>query len=355
VTIAGKTNGQAHLRIAVVGCGYWGSKHLRVLTQVADVGEIVAVDSNLERAEALARSFPRVRAYPDITDIVDEVDAIVIATPASTHHKIALHALEAGKAVLIEKPMSTTSADAMELRERADAAGSVLMVGHTFEFNAAVQHLRSLIDGGELGRIYYMDSARLNLGMYQPDVNVIWDLAPHDVSIANYLLRSTPSTVQAWGNCSIRPTIEDVAYIRLAYEDVGVTAQIHVSWLDPMKVRRTTIVGSKRMAVYDDLAAEERVRVFDKGLVQDEQQPGVPMSYRYGGITSPYIAFEEPLLVQDSHFVDCVIGRDVPLVDGDNGLAVVRVLEAAQEALRTGETVRLYEPSTRPELALVTA
>jgi predicted dehydrogenase len=299
--------------------------------------------------------FPRVRAYPDIADVIDDVDAVVVATPASTHAKLALQIVEAGKDVLVEKPMATMSAEGQLVADAADANGSVVMVGHTFEFNAAVHHLRSMIDEGDLGKLFYLDMARLNLGMYQPDVNVVWDLAPHDISIANYLLRSTPTSVEAWGSSHLRPPIEDVAYLRLSYADLGVTAQIHVSWLDPMKVRRATIVGSRRMAVYDDMANEERVRVFDKGFdVQDDQDPGVPMSYRYGGITSPYIAFDEPLLAQDSHFIECVLTRGRPLVDAQNGLAVVRVLEAAHKALATGETVRLNNVR-RPALSLVDA
>lgn len=343
------------LRVGVVGCGYWGSKHLRVLTQIAEVSDIAAVDKDLARAEALAQSFPKVRAYPDMADIVDDVDALVIATPASTHAKVALRAMEAGKDVLIEKPMATSVTEATQLAEAAAENSTVLMVGHTFEFNAAVQYLRTLIDSNELGRLYYLDSARLNLGIYQPDVNVIWDLAPHDVSIANYLLRSTPTWVQAWGNRHVHRHVEDVAYIRLGYEDLGVTAQMHVSWLDPSKVRRATIVGARRMAVYDDLATEERVRIFDKGLdVPDEDvdPAGVPMSYRYGGISSPYIAFEEPLLVQDKHFIDCVLSRENPSVDAANGLAVVRVLEAAQRALLTGETIALKD-APRPAKQLL--
>jgi predicted dehydrogenase len=183
--------------------------------------------------------------------------------------------------------------------------------------------------------------------MYQPDVNVVWDLAPHDISIANYVLRSTPTSVKAWGSCHVSRTVEDVAFLQLHYEELDVTAQIHVSWLDPSKVRRATVVGSKRMAVYDDMATDERVRIFDKGLdVQEQPDPGMPMSYRYGGITSPYIPFEEPLLVQDTEFAECILTRKRPAVDAHRGLAVVRVLEAAQHALRTGETVQLREQHT---------
>jgi predicted dehydrogenase len=330
--------------IAVVGCGYWGAKHVRVLRQLPDVGDIIAVDGDLERCTNLVSSFPNVRAVTTIEDALDDVDAVVIATPATTHAKLALRAMEAGKHVLVEKPLTVYEEDAQMLMQAADEFGVVLMVGHTFEYNAAVRHMRHLIDAGEMGRLYYLDFARLNLGMYRSDVNVLWDLGPHDVSIANYLLRSEPTSVQAWGGRHAHHTVEDVAYVRLNYEDLDVTANVRVSWLDPCKVRKLTVVGSRRMAVYDDMAPEERIRVYDKGVDPSEANGhDIPMSYRYGGISSPYIDFEEPLLVQNRHFLQCIATGDTPLTDGRDGLAVVRTLVAADRALATGETVRLAD------------
>jgi predicted dehydrogenase len=260
---------------------------------------------------------------------------------------IALTALAAGKHVLIEKPMATSTVDAKRLVDAAANLPLVLMVGHTFEYNAAVRRLRGIIAERLLGDVHYIDCARLNLGLYQPDVNVVWDLAPHDVSITNYLLGTTPSTVQAWGSCHAHARLEDVAFMRLTYPDLHVSANIHVSWLDPCKVRRVTVVGSERMAVYNDLADDERIRVYDKGVVAaaagDHDLGAVPMSYRYGDITSPYIDFQEPLLVQDRHFVDCILSGDRPLTDGQKGLAVVRVLEAANLSLRTGALVAVQD------------
>jgi predicted dehydrogenase len=332
------------MRIGVAGCGYWGSKHVRVLQQLSEVDQVVIIDPQEERRTVLLQSFPSLRALKDLPSAIDDVDAVVIATPPSTHLELALQALEAGKHVLIEKPMTTDTASARRLIAEAEAASLVLMVGHTFEYNAAVWKLREVIKSGELGSVYYIDTARLNLGVYQNDINVIWDLAPHDISIINYLLGSTPAAVQAWGSSHVNTYLEDVAYMRLQYPHDGITAHIHVSWLDPCKVRRVTVVGSRKMAVYNDLADAERVRIYDKGVeVAGDEAPlhGLPMSYRYGGIFSPFISLREPLSIQDEHFVDCVLNGRPPLTDGNDGLAVVQVLEAAEFSLRHGVRVPL--------------
>jgi len=274
------------------------------------------------------------------------VDAVVVATPPTTHAPLALAALAAGKHVLVEKPLATTGADARRLINAAQDAGRVLMVGHTFEYNAAVWKLRELVQRGELGDVYYIDTARLNLGRYQSDVNVVLDLAPHDISIVNRVLGQTPETVEALGSRHAHRRFEDVAYLRLYYPDVHLSANIHVSWLDPCKVRRMTLVGSRKMAVYDDLAPEDRVRIHDKGVDAstdsgDLTQP--PISYRYGDITVPFLQAQEPLAVQDRHFVRCVLDGAHPQTDGLNGLAVVEVLEALQLALREGRRVEVAE------------
>jgi predicted dehydrogenase len=332
------------MRVAVLGCGYWGSKHVRVLQALPAVERVVAVDTRRDRLAALQRSFPTIDVCERYEDALDRVDAVVIATPPQSHIDLALQAMYAKRAVLVEKPLATSTPDARRLVEAAEEHDVVLAVGHTFEYNAAVWKLRDLVEGGQLGRIHYLDSARLNLGLYQFDVNVIWDLAPHDISIANYVLRDTPSVVQAWGSRHAHAVLEDVAYIRLIYGPPEVTAHVHVSWLDPCKVRRTTVVGSKKMAVYNDLASEERVRVYDKGVVPPADAPSLstmPMTYRYGDIQSPFLTFEEPLAVQDREFVSCVETGQRPATDGRCGLAVVRALEAAELSLRTGRTVHL--------------
>jgi predicted dehydrogenase len=282
----------------------------------------------------------------DLESSLDHVDALVIATPPRTHAGLALTALAAGKSVLVEKPLATSTAEARRMIAEASARSLVLMVGHTFEYNAAVWKLRELVENDELGRIYYVDSARLNLGLYQPDVNVIWDLAPHDISIFNFVLSSRPVSVQAWGARHGHRYLEDVVYLRLRYTDPDVTANIHVSWLDPCKVRRVTVVGSRKMVVYNDLAPEERIRIFDKGLVapEDGERPqDFPMSYRYGEIRAPFLSFEEPLAVQDREFASCVLTGTRPRTDGDNGLAVVVALESADLSLRMGKPVDLGE------------
>jgi predicted dehydrogenase len=345
-------------RIALVGCGYWGSKHARVLHSMERVADVVLVDSQEDRLRSLARSYKAVRCYPTLPAALPHVDAVVVASPPSTHVAVALAAIQAGKHVLVEKPLAPTSAGARTLVSAAAEQGVVLMVGQTFEYNPAVQKLRDLVQSGELGELYYLDSARLNLGLYQNDVNVIFDLAPHDVSIINYVLGSKPVAAAAWACRHAHPRFEDVAYLRLFYDedfvDNGMSANIHVSWLDPCKVRRVTAVGSKKMAVYNDLAADERIRILDKGVSpppvgDDLTQP--PMSYRYGDIVVPFVSPEEPLSVQDRHFIDCIESGRRPLTDGENGLAVVEALEAAEVSRRLGRPVLLDEVRSDDRLA----
>lgn len=338
------------MRIGVVGCGHWGSKHVRVLHNLDEVHKVVGIDPFVERLAKLCRVFPAMEPVTSLEAALPDVDAVVIATPPRSHAAIALQALRAGKHVLIEKPLATSTVEGRQMVAEAARVGRILQVGHTFEHNPAVWKLRELIDDGELGDIYYINSARLNLGLYQRDCNVVWDLAPHDVSILNYLLRTTPVTVQAWGAAHAHSFQEDVAYLRLNYKDPDVTAQIHVSWLDPCKVRRATVVGSRKMAVYDDLMTEEPLRIYDKGVDGTAGTQGLhdmPVAYRNGSIVSPYILPDEPLQVQDQHFVDCILSGSVPRADGHSGLAVVEVLEAATISMREGRVVRLEDLAAR--------
>ena len=346
------------IRVAVVGCGYWGSKHVRVLHATEDVTEVALVDAREDRLQSLARNFKTAPRYAELRSALPHVDAVVVATPPSTHVRVALEAIEAGKHVLVEKPLAPTSAGARQLVKAASEAGVILMVGHTFEYNPAVRKLRELVRSQELGELYYIDSARLNLGLYQNDVNVIFDLAPHDVSIINNVLGRRPVAVTAWAGRHAHRRFEDVAYLRLFYDDVfddrGMSANIHVSWLDPCKVRRVTAVGSKKMAVYDDVATEERIRILDKGVSLPPDggnltQP--PTSYRYGDIVVPFIASDEPLAVQDRHFVECIAKGERPLTDGENGLAVVETLEAAELSRRLGRPVLLEEVGAESHVA----
>jgi predicted dehydrogenase len=337
----------AGLRVGVVGCGYWGSKHFRVLHSLASVAMVAVVDPNPERAIQLARSYPAMESYRDLDEALPHVDAVIIATPPSTHKRLALKAIAAGRHVMVEKPLATTSADAREMVAAADAKGLVLMVGHTFEYHSAVWQLRQMITEHALGDLYYMDTARLNLGLYQNDCNVLFDLAPHDVSILNFVLGAKPVSVQCWSSRHANSRLEDVAHLRLHYENPRVIANVHVSWLDPCKVRRVTMVGSKKMVIFNDLAPQEPIRIHDKGVTEalqgspDLTQP--PMSYRYGDVVSPYLVVNEPLMVEDEHFTDCVLSGMTPLTGGANGLAVVEVLEAAQRSAVEGRAVELSE------------
>ena len=338
------------MRIGVVGCGYWGSNHIRVLSMSSSVEQACVIDPRLERREHLSRAFPSVACFASLAEALPHLDAVVIATPPSTHTPLALQAMALGKHVLVEKPMATSVGEAVSMMSAAEQHDVVLMVGHTFEYNAAVWSLRDLIRAGSLGDVHYLDSARLNLGLYQPDVNVLWDLAPHDVSICNHLLGAVPDVVSAWGRSHGRSAYEDVAYVRLQYDELDVTAQMHVSWLDPCKVRRVTVVGSKQMAVYNDMASEEKLRIYDKGVGPADLADTAPallaggqMSYRYGAITSPFLPVQEPLSVQDEHFLECIRTGAQPRTDGANGLAVVTVLSAATMSLQEQRPVRLAE------------
>lgn len=352
---------RAGLRIAVVGCGYWGSKHVRVLQGMDEVEEVVLVDSTESRLLNLARSYKTAPCSTALRPVLSDVDAVVVATPPSSHVAVALEAIETGKHVLVEKPLAPTTAGARQLIAAAGDAGVTLMVGHTFEYNPAVHKLRELVQSQQLGDLFYIDTARLNLGLYQNDVNVIFDLAPHDVSIINHVLGRTPVAVQAWAARHAHRRFEDVAYIRLFYDHFfdgrGLSANIHVSWLDPCKVRRITAVGSEKMAVYDDLAADERIRILDKGVclppAGDNLTP--PMSYRYGDIVVPFVSPDEPLVLQDRHFLDCIASGARPLTDGANGLAVVEALEAAQLSRHLGRPVLLDELRTDSRRTLSSA
>ena len=338
------------IRVGVVGVGYWGSKHVRVLRSTTGVVTVVGVDQRFSQIDDRRHEIDHgITAYADLEEALPHVDAVIIATSPASHASLGLKAIAAGKHVLIEKPMATTAGAAHALVEAADVAGVVLMPAHTFEHNAAVHKLRDLLRRGHLGRLFYLDCARLNLGLYQADINVILDLAPHDISISNFVLGSRPTTVTAWASRHVHPEHEDVAYLRLDYADLGVRTHIHVSWLDPHKVRRITAVGSKKMVVYNDMADGERIRVYDKAAIAPDESDGplAGVAYHLGDVVSPYVAFAEPLAVQDQHFVDCITSNSVPAVDGSSGVAVVQVLECALISLREQRPVALAEVAQR--------
>lgn len=329
--------------VGVVGCGYWGSKHVRVLSSLPTVRQVVVIEQDEALRRKLQSAFPAVRAFANLVEALPFVDAVVVATPPETHAALCTIALRAGKHVLVEKPLAPTLAEAQHMVASAAAADRLLMVGHTFKYNPAVRELRRRIDAGDLGRIYYIHSARLNLGLYRRDVNVVWDLAPHDITIMNYLLQAVPTSVTAWGESLACADREDLAHIRLDYGMLGVSGFVHLSWLDPNKVRQVTVVGTRQMAVYDDLA-DERLRIYDRGVDQEADGGASferPLSYRYGDICSPHIEAQEPLSVEDAHFIDCIRSRSEPETDGAEGLAVTAVLTAIDRSLRTGTRVEV--------------
>jgi predicted dehydrogenase len=337
------------IRVGVIGYGYWGSKHVRVLSGVAGT-ELTIIENQSDRLREATTSFPATRVASCLGEVQDELDAIVIATGPHSHGQLALATLRAGLHTMVEKPLATSVAVAEAVVETAVAGGLTLMVGHTFEYNAAVRKLKQIISSGELGRILYIDTARLNLGRYQTDCNVIWDLAPHDISIVSYLLGEFPETASVWAQRNVGDVHADVAYLRLDFSHASATAFAHLSWLHPKKVRQVTVVGERKMAVYDDLSDNERIRIYDVGVAPAEigaepDHHAMPVTYRTGDIRSPYVQFVEPLLVQDSHFIDCVRTGRRPDTPGERGLEVVKVLAATDEALATGAPARVQLPA----------
>ncbi|MCP4962122.1 MAG: Gfo/Idh/MocA family oxidoreductase [Actinomycetia bacterium] len=346
----GQELAEVGLCVGVAGCGYWGSNHLRVLQSVPGVREVMAIDQDSRILAETVERHPFINTSGSVEEALEQVDALIIATPPSSHASLAVAALEAGVHVMPEKPLATSVAEARQVVELADSTGLVLMCGHTFEYNSAVWRLRDLIQSGELGQIYHVDAARLNLGLYRDDVNVIWDLAPHDISIVNYLFDSQPTTIRAWATPHAHQDLEDLACLQLHYSDIDVSAQIHVSWLDPHKVRRVTVIGSEKMAVFNDMAVDERIRVYDKGVAFGVNNDGTA-AYRHGGIESPFIAFEEPLMVEDRQFVRSIITGETPPSDGRSGLAVVKALAAAEQSLRLGRPVDLVDTALKVAVA----
>ncbi len=334
---------------AVIGYGYWGSKHTRVLGSIPGT-EVIVVDNDETRlVEALATNHG-VTVSRSLDDVLDRVDAVVVCTPPATHAAVAMTALTAGRHTLVEKPLATSVADAERMVDAADRHGARLMVGHTFEFNPAVWKLREIVHSGSLGRILYIDTARLSLGRYQSDVNVIWDLAPHDISIVSFLLDEFPSRTTVWAERNIGFRHADVAYLKLDFDRAATHAFVRVSWLSPNKVRKVTVVGEHKMVVYDDLSDNERIRIYDIGvdpaeLGESGDSQAMPVSYRTGDITSPYIAFSEPLLLQDKHFLECVRTGAHPATPGARGADIVRVLAATDQAVDTGLPAYVRTPA----------
>jgi predicted dehydrogenase len=325
--------------IAVVGCGYWGPNLMRNFSDHPGSSLRWLVDRDSKRLRQCGDRFPSARTTTNLDDILADpgLHAVVIATPVSTHYALALACLKAGKHVLLEKPMAQNVSECRELIELAKKAGLTLMVDHTFIYTGAVRKIRELIETGELGEIYYFDSVRVNLGLFQHDVNVIWDLAPHDLSIMDYVLPQKPTQVSAHGACHVAGSdVENIAYLILKFSNETL-AHFHVNWLAPAKIRSVIIGGSKKMLVYNDLSPDERIKIYDKGLklkdgsATDSNQ--ILAGYRIGDVHVPNIDSTEALRRETGHFLDCIRESRTPESDGEAGMRIVRILSAAQESL----------------------
>ncbi len=334
------------VRVGVIGYGYWGPNIVRNFVE-APGSQVVAVSDRHPQRIAQARTrYPSATVTTDCNALFGDpaIDAVAIVTPVSTHFDLAMEALRAGKHVLVAKPLAATSEQAVQLIEKADACGRVLMVDHTFLYTGAVQKIKELVDGGGLGGLYYYDSIRVNLGLFQPDVNVLWDLAVHDLSIMDYLLDEQPVAVAATGAAHVPGRPVNMAYLTCFFGN-NVLAHLHVNWLAPVKVRRTLIGGDRQMIVYDDLEPSEKVKVYNKGIqVGDgpEQVHESLIGYRTGDMWAPKVSLTEGLQLETQHFLDCIREGRRPLTDGQAGLRVVRILEAATQSLaQRGQPVEL--------------
>jgi predicted dehydrogenase len=331
----------AMINIAIVGLGYWGPNLARNLASLPNARLHTLCDQDAQRLQRLGSQYPDAIRQSNFDAVLNDtsVDAVVIATPVQSHFALAAAALRAGKHVLVEKPLAQTSEQCLQLIALAEERDLRLMVGHVFLYNAAVRKVKEYIDSGELGEIFYIYSQRLNLGIIRQDVDVLWNFAPHDISILCYWLGAEPERVFTWGHSYIQPGIDDIVFMMAEFPN-GIGANIHLSWLDPSKVRRMTIVGSRKMVVYDDVSADAKIVVYDKGVVKENKAQAslgtfetfgeFQLRLRAGDVMIPQFEFVEPLRAECQHFVDCIINGQRPLSDGYDGLRVVRSLEAAE-------------------------
>ncbi len=333
----------SNLHIAQIGAGYWGPNLIRNFVQLDDVADFTVCDLDAVRLDKIKKQYPHIKITQSADEVMKNpfVDAVIVATPVATHYEIAKKALCSGKHVMVEKPLAMNSRQAEDLIGIATENQKILMVGHTFLYNAAVIKAKEYIEKGELGEIYYILSQRLNLGRVRQDVNAMWNLAPHDISIILYWLGEMPSRISAKGLTFLQDGIEDVVFMDLDFPS-GRAAHIHVSWLDPSKTRKMVVVGSKKMLVYDDVSADAKIVIFDKGIDKKHILRELPdienfgqfqLMQRSGDIYIPKVEFKEPLSIECKHFIDCIKNGQTSLTSGENGLAVVNVLEKAQQKL----------------------
>jgi len=323
--------------VAVVGYGYWGPNLVRNLAELPDASVRWVCDLQPDRLGPVSRRYPAVGITSDYDEVLRDpaVDAVVVATPVATHYRLALAALRAGKHVLVEKPLAATSEEALELVDEAGRRGLVLSVDHTFVYTGAVRVMHELVEKGTVGDLYYFDSVRVNLGLFQHDVDVMWDLAVHDLSILDYIVPEKPVAVSAFAAAHVPHHPANVAYLTLAFES-SMVAHVHVNWLAPVKVRHTLLGGSKQMIVYDDIEPSEKVRVYDRGIDLAGDREAVYemlVSYRTGDMWAPHVDLTEALRTETAHFLRCITDDEQPLTGGEEGLRVVRTLEAAARSI----------------------
>ncbi|MGI9121230.1 MAG: Gfo/Idh/MocA family protein [Acidimicrobiales bacterium] len=327
------------MKIAVVGVGYWGPNLVRNLSVLIGPDSVVVVDRSAARIAAISAQHPSVTGCLSLEEALadDQVEAVIVATPVTLHADIAKRSLEAGRHVLVEKPLAASVAEAAELVVCAEVQDRILMVGHTFLFSPRVEAMADYLRSGRLGQVQYATSSRLNLGLHQHDIGVIWDLAPHDFSILFHLLGEFPTSVQTSGRATVRTDSLDVAFINMTFAS-GIVASVDVSWLAPRKIRNTVVVGDQQMMVYDDLDSEEPVKIYDKGVVMpDPENFGEhQLTYRHGDMLAPYVPAREPLAQELSHFLSCMSGTEACRSDGRFGLGVVEALEGAERSWQQG-------------------
>ena len=327
----------SRLRLGVVGAGAWGRNHVRTAAGLAEAELAAVCDIDARVRERLARQHPTVHITADVNDLLGRVDAVVIASPAATHAGLALQCVEAGKPCLVEKPFALKIGDAEAVARTADQRRVPVLAGHLLVFHPAVERLRALVQGGELGRVYYLYGLRVNLGQVRADENALWSFGPHDVSVALYLLGESPMRVAAHGKSYLQPKVEDVVFVTMEFGS-GVLAHVQLSWLDPHKERKLTVVGAKKMVVFDDMEAREKLRIYDKGVERPPEYGsyGEALSIREGDIFIPKIPNVEPLAAELSHFVRVARGTEPPRAGAEDGVRVVRVLDAASRSLANG-------------------
>ena len=335
---------EAVSRVGVVGIGYWGPNLVRNLYESRRAKVVFCCDLKEENLTKIKKRYPEIETTTDYTKLLkSDLDAIFIATPVSAHYPLARAALEHGKHIFVEKPFVANSDNGVELCLLAEKAMCKIMVGHTFEYSPPVNKIKEIVSANELGKVYYISSSRVNLGLHQSDVSVIWDLAPHDFSILFFLINEQPAFISAIGKDYVQPGISDVAFINVGFPS-GIIAHIEVSWLSPSKLRRTTIIGDKKMLVYDDTSSMEKIKIYDKGVnYKDPETFGeFQLSYRTGDIVSPHLKNYEPLRVEVEHFLDCIQNGKNPMTDGASGLRVVRAMEMAEASLnKSGEVIHV--------------